>query len=193
MKKYLLLLPLSLLAACGGNTDSSEETHENQTDSVVSEIEEPKIEIPHFGSDDSECFSAIHPRFANWLNTDSTWIVFPGNDVIYSYLITHSDSIAPKEILKTDEVWGPVEWEQSFTNGMTFKEVAHPEAGAEYYLWTNCSDMDIIQKNIFPLIQNEENVWNKEHTNYSPDGAGCSYDFGISEDSLVILTWYCGC
>ena len=197
MKRSLFFIPVILLFSCRGSEESSnEKTEEVQIeDTVISEvIEEPKIDIPHFGGDDAACFGAINDRFANWLRTDSIWQVFPGKNVVYAYLITHSDSIGPKEILDTDPDWGTIEWQQSFTNGMTFREKIHPEAGTTYNITTHCKDMQIIQKNIFPLIQNEDNVWNEESTSYSPtEGAGCYFDFKREADSTITIENYCGC
>jgi hypothetical protein len=200
MKKVYYLAFTALLLACSEaghieetNEGAEEVAPEEVEEEVMVEEEEDPIEIPHFGGTDSECFDAPSERFANWLATDSVWLVFPTVDVVYAYLITHADSLAPKEILETDPEWGPVVWQQSFSNGMTFKETSHPEAGSDYNLWTSCKDMDVLKKNIFPLIQREENQWNEDESSYGPDGAGCGYDFGYSEDSTVTVSWYCGC
>lgn len=177
-----------------GELEENEQVTEELEETVVDEVEEEvKIDIPHFDSDDNKCFGAINNRFASWLNTDSIWHFFPNHDILYGFLVTHSDSVGPKEILKTDPDWGPIEWQQSFTNGMTFKEVIYVEAGSQSYIYTQCTDLEIIKKNIFPLIQDEENTWNEEGTSYGPEGAGCYYDFKIEKDSTISIENYCGC
>lgn len=196
MKRILLLIPAALIISCGSETSTGNEGNDDLDTTSTEQLEEvveETFDIPHFGGDDAACFGAIHERFASWLGTDSMWTIFPGQDKIYAYLITHSDSLGQKTILEIDEEWGGAkEWQQTFSNGMTFKQ-KNMDGGSDYHLWTSCKDMDIIQKNIFPLIQDVENDWNEDHTKYEPAEIGCGYDFGFAEDSTVTITWYCGC
>ncbi|UKN00993.1 hypothetical protein K6119_14755 [Paracrocinitomix mangrovi] len=197
VKSIIFLLPFFVFA-CGSesNEDSTKETNTTEEDTIVivEDEEEVKIEIPHFGSNDGMCFEKPNDRFIQWIENDSIYHIFPvGENIIYSYLTTHCDSIAPKKIIKTDPDWGPTEWEQTFTNGMTFGQQSHPEAGSDYYLKTRCEDKSAFLKNFMILIEDPENFWNEDSTTYGPDGAGCGYNFKWSEDSTIIVDWYCGC
>lgn len=173
------------------DTVSVENVEENAEENTGNSDE--VVVIPHFGTADSSCFPVPNERFKTWIEHDSIWTLFPMMNPVYVYLITHSDSTEARKVLETDEVWGVIDWEQSFSNGMKFRKVTHPEAGADMVLNTSCTSLSKVRNRILMLISEPDNSWSKDSSSYAPEGAGCHYNFQKIEDGTVEVSWYCGC
>ncbi|MBD3636364.1 MAG: hypothetical protein HUJ25_03405 [Crocinitomicaceae bacterium] len=213
MRIFFIVIPVALLFACNGANEDTENgsvqnkniTAQSDSDSTDAteeeqeELPEPPIEIPRFTVESDYCLPYPHERFLTWCETDSLYEVFGKNGIfyglIYNYLITHLDSLNTKQVDKTDPDWGILEWNQNFSNGLVFKYIKHPEAGANAELRTSCTikNRKEFYETLSVLIYSEDNVWNEDSTEYSPDGAGCHYNIELDDDSLYTVSWYCGC
>ena len=205
MRKFGFIIGLFFfVGSCGAPSHDAEINEEealveaeDTTAEEPDEWQEPSwdLESIQFQSDFDGCLPRVNPEFLGWIETDSLWQHFPYSyDPIYAYLSTHLDSTSTTIVLESDTTWGPTLWQKYFEGGILYEEEYYPEAGSSSLLKTNCTDMDYLMSILFPLIESEENTWNKDSTSYAPDGAGCGYDF--TRDSIhqtIDVSWYCGC
>lgn len=156
------------------------------------------------------CLPSASQRFLSWKESDSLIFLELNNeknfihDEIYFYLITHLDSAGTKKIIRADDFYGPIEWEQEFKNGISYRYIRHPEIGNAGILQTTCTDKKDFIQVIQPVIvyrsscencDNPTYSWNKDSTRYEPTEVvpGCYYEIKQNDQNFISLEWYCGC
>ncbi|MFT4602431.1 MAG: hypothetical protein ACI857_002617 [Arenicella sp.] len=207
MKSFIALLSFGFLFSCSEAEETSAPTQEAlQLDTLDGYPEEslayeegPVYDVSkvQFQGAYDGCLPELSPTFKRWMDEDSLGAIFSWRmDVVYMYISTHLDSLSAKKISKIDSEYNDeaMEWEQYFEGGVKYGFFQHPEAGADSYLQTPCTDKAYLIKLIYPMIKDEDNTWNEDSTSYGPDGAGCHYDFQTdSINSSLSVNWYCGC
>lgn len=85
-------------------------------------------------------------------------------------------------------------WEQQFDSGITYKYNDCHESGFDVVISFQGYDTKDVIKLVDFLFKTDDNVWNKEKTEYKPKdgGAGCYYKIR-REEGVAILDYYCGC
>lgn len=139
-------------------------------------------------------------RLQDYLPYPETGYIY---DEVYHYLYLTLDSIGAKQVLKTDEVWGPIEWGQEFECGVTYFSEQYIEVGAGGKMYTKSKNKSVLLNAIEPVIRfipcencyDYNPVWKEDSTRYEPSEAEAGCYYTIENDSLgyLMLSWYCGC
>ena len=211
MRNSIAIISVFFLFGCAGENKSD---HDNQTLSTAVDTtslpeiadtlidinnenseEDEVIPVPHLNLTDKSCLPMPNPRFIRWIKTDSLWAAYRITDEFYGYLLTHFDSLSSRKPMDENEIEYSfdVAWEQQFSGGFTFSTIEWLEAGIDHKLETECTDISQVRKVFRTIIHEKGNVWNQDSTSYSPDGAGCGYEFETEKDSTITISWYCGC
>ena len=207
MKYFIALISFGFLLSCNEGDETSAATEEAlQLDTLdgypeenLSNEDSPVYDVSkiQFQGTYDGCLPEISSTFKRWMDEDSIGSIFSWrDDILYSYISTHLDSLSAKTTLKMSEEFEDevLEWEQYFEGGVKYGEMQYPEAGSDSYIKTPCTDKAEFIRIIFPMIETEDNTWNEDSTSYGPDGAGCYYDFQTdSINSSISVNWYCGC
>lgn len=122
-------------------------------------------------------------------------------DNFYLYLVLHLDSLNAKQLIAEDDFWGPVEWTQSFENGVEYYHIDYVEVGTGGELHTRCKDKSTFIAVLSPMFSDRSfdeqtrNRWNRDSTYYGPGDltAGCHYDVKHDENGFFYLHWTCAC
>lgn len=182
-------------------------THDEEIKSYISKTSSDTFAATH---NNQTCLPQVSQRFLIWKESDSLAILKTDDenkfiqDEIYFYLITHLDSVGAKKIIRREDFYGPVEWEQEFENGISYRYIKYPEVGAAGVLQTSCYDKKEFMQVIYPVIEyrshcdncdNPTYIWKDDYTKYEPTEIipGCYYEINQHDSSFIQLEWYCGC
>ena len=120
---------------------------------------------------------------------------------IYVYLQQHFEATTEKQNVKTLEYSENVicSFTQEFENGIFYKEENCSEEGGgslsvSFKSVNRKSLENWIEKILRILDETNDNIWNKERTQYYPkdQGAGCYFEIK-SENNETKVEVYCGC
>jgi len=119
-------------------------------------------------------------------NVYSEWEYFK------QYLGAIEDSAVLKNFEGTNE---PCSWSQSFKTGIIYTHEECMEVGANVSITFPNYQKEELLKYIDWFHKTEDNVWNKEHTQYTPkeEGAGCYLEIKKNKEGNYVLEYYCGC
>lgn len=203
MSLYVALLSMLLQACCGCHNQKTKHTlsiSELSIDSLNSNLQTLRIipEIP-------KCLPVPGAEFFNFLKTINFDSGRPETgdfsiDVFYVYLSIHFDSISEKQVEKVDPYWGPVEWNQTFSNDILYYHRDFVEIGSSGEIQTHCSERSDFYNVFTELIEfnqpeSTKAFWKHDSTSYEPvnNDVGCYYKIGTDSLGFYWLKWYCGC